>query len=367
MLNYEFNKHMKSDKVKWVLTAIAFVLVAALIVGLFLQVFGEGKVKPSEWFNTQTEEQLPDDETPDDGGAVVETVGGNGVKLASSVIAAADYDEYGVSALAETAYTITATVTPADATNQNISWGVKFKNPSSSWASGKTVSDYVTISPDSTTKQLTVSCIKAFGEPIIITGTSVSNPEVSATCQVDYVKRVTSVKIGTVSGNDTATIKFSKSNTIYFTPTYSDGTLQGTIKYTSLKLSMNSAFTNYVKSHITGSSTSYTVNSSVTSPFTSFSGNAATCTFSLGTCASTFCSAQGNTDGIYPHFTNAFIKAINNYQGVNDHGSITATYTYTYDGETISSGTATTSKLWFSSEGMSVSVTGIDMDENIRF
>ena len=46
----ELKRHKKSDRIKWGLTAAAFVLVAVLLVGLCLQVFGHGKAKPSEWF-----------------------------------------------------------------------------------------------------------------------------------------------------------------------------------------------------------------------------------------------------------------------------------------------------------------------------
>ena len=46
----ELKRHKNSDRIKWGLTASAFVFVAVLLVGLCLQVFGHGKAKPSEWF-----------------------------------------------------------------------------------------------------------------------------------------------------------------------------------------------------------------------------------------------------------------------------------------------------------------------------
>ena len=46
----ELQRHKTSDKVKWVLTLIGFILVGVLLAGLFLQVFGSGRAKPSEWF-----------------------------------------------------------------------------------------------------------------------------------------------------------------------------------------------------------------------------------------------------------------------------------------------------------------------------
>ena len=54
-----FNKHVKSDKIKWIATGIALLFISLIIVGVCLQVFGKGKVKPSEWFKkdeTKTEQ-----------------------------------------------------------------------------------------------------------------------------------------------------------------------------------------------------------------------------------------------------------------------------------------------------------------------
>lgn len=83
--------------------------------------------------------------------------------------------------------TLTATVKPADAADKTVDWSVAFVNPSSAWAKGKTVTDYVTVTPTSdgalTAK---VTCLKQFGEQIKITVTSRSNPAASAMCTADY-------------------------------------------------------------------------------------------------------------------------------------------------------------------------------------
>jgi len=63
----ELNMHKKSDKIKWALTGIAFLLVFAMLMGICLQLFGTGKQKPSEWFKKpETEQTTPT--TPDNGG-----------------------------------------------------------------------------------------------------------------------------------------------------------------------------------------------------------------------------------------------------------------------------------------------------------
>ena len=90
-----------------------------------------------------------------------------------------------------TTKTITATVEPAGANEHDpLSWDVAFKDPSSTWANGKNVSDYVTISVSADTLTCTVTCIQAFGEQIVLNVSS-KTKNATASANVDYVKRVT--------------------------------------------------------------------------------------------------------------------------------------------------------------------------------
>ena len=97
-----------------------------------------------------------------------------------------------ISAQAETAYTLTATITPADAANKAVDWTIAFKNASSTWATGKTVTEYATVTP-SADGALTavVENVAAFGEQIIVKATSRDNAEAYATCTVEYLQRTT--------------------------------------------------------------------------------------------------------------------------------------------------------------------------------
>lgn len=52
----ELQKHKTSDKIKWAFTFVAFVLVFVMFAGLCMQLFGTGKVKPSEWFKKSESE-----------------------------------------------------------------------------------------------------------------------------------------------------------------------------------------------------------------------------------------------------------------------------------------------------------------------
>lgn len=52
-MSKNLNRHIRSDKAKWAITGIVLVLIVVMLVGMCLQLFGQGKVKPSEWFKKQ--------------------------------------------------------------------------------------------------------------------------------------------------------------------------------------------------------------------------------------------------------------------------------------------------------------------------
>ena len=184
MANYRDN-----SSIGWKILSLflALVLVAGIITGV---VFWQ---KGNIVFNPVKQEQT--EETPEDsGGAVVGESTGNGVKLMSAKIAKEDYAANGISPLAETAYTLTATITPSNATIQDVDWSVEFVNPSSSWATGETVTDYVTVTPTSDgALTANVECLQAFGEQIKVTVTSREISSVKADCTVDYQQKFQSL------------------------------------------------------------------------------------------------------------------------------------------------------------------------------
>lgn len=182
----ELQEHKKSDTVKWVLTLIAFILVGIMIIGIICGWFDGSKQK-------QNEQQKDVVET---GGMVVGESEGSGIALMSAVIPVSEYAVNGISPQAESAVTLTATVTPDIATNKNVDWEIAFKDPSSSWADGKTVTDYVTVTPTSDgAKTATVQCKAAFAEQIVITAKSREKQSIAATCTVDYVQKIESISL----------------------------------------------------------------------------------------------------------------------------------------------------------------------------
>lgn len=182
--------------------AVLLVLViagTAALVGVLSDGFKNwDKFKPDEEQTEQTEE------TADNGGAIIGESVGSGVKVMSAKIAPENYAANGVSAQAETAYTLTATVLPEKASNKAVDWTVSFVNPSSAWATGKTVTDYVTVTPTADgALTANVECLQAFGEQIKVTVTSRNNAEATATCLVDYAERVAGYTLTLTNGGVT--------------------------------------------------------------------------------------------------------------------------------------------------------------------
>ena len=85
-----------------------------------------------------------------------------------------------------TEYVVTAVVEPVGAP---ISWSLSWNDKDSSWATGKDVSNYITLNKQSDLS-ITLLVWKDFGEQIILTCSSVLNSNVSASCTIDYAKRI---------------------------------------------------------------------------------------------------------------------------------------------------------------------------------
>ena len=115
-----------------------------------------------------------------------------------------------------TEYTLTAVVNEGCPDSMKaIDWSIAWKNASSTWASGKTVSDYVTVTPTAdgalTAK---VKKVKVFGEQIIVTAASRVRSEIKATATVDCLKRSPTVSSSDLTlGNafENPTINFDNS------------------------------------------------------------------------------------------------------------------------------------------------------------
>lgn len=222
------NNFKKSNKAKSIIVGIALVLSFVMIIGLCLQVFGQGKAKPSEWFKHDTEQSSP--ETPKDNASVeVKESESSGISVYSAAIPVAAYDEYGIDMQAEKAYSLSVTYTPADTTFKQTTFSAAFKNPNSTWAKGKSVEDYVEVkqpSVGSTTATLTVK--KGFSEQIIVSAVNTRHKDIKATVTVDYVCDDYSIAIsssGCAVGDDIGVVYGNWSNGT-LTPDMSSSTIE---------------------------------------------------------------------------------------------------------------------------------------------
>lgn len=88
----DLQRHTKRDRIRWAIASILFVLMIVLLTGLILQVFGMGKVKPSEWFKKQDDEKTEQTE-----GVGAESAAANfesHTKSASTYATTSAYDFY---------------------------------------------------------------------------------------------------------------------------------------------------------------------------------------------------------------------------------------------------------------------------------
>lgn len=165
------SSQINKQKIKRILTVT---IAAVIAIGVILTVMLCGLFESRSAENVTEAQQTASDGfviTPD-----------NSKKMSLSVAALASEDGD-----ASNSYTVTATITPSDATNKYLSWSLAFENASSEWASGKSVTDYVSLSTSSLTA--TVTCLQPFGEAIILTAVSADNADITASCKLDYAAR----------------------------------------------------------------------------------------------------------------------------------------------------------------------------------
>lgn len=197
-MNNELQEHKTSDKIKWICTLVAFIIVGVMLIGIICGMVAKKDDKPSEKDENEVVVTLP--ETND------------GIKLTKTILTAAQYSAYGVSPQAESAFTITATVTDEFGQSPDVIQQVTY---TMGWASNspENINDYVTMDVNGTSA--TFACLKGFNTQIIVTCASVIDSTKSATATLDYAKRIIGVT-GSLNGEqysvcegDTLDVPFS--------------------------------------------------------------------------------------------------------------------------------------------------------------
>ena len=262
---------------RWLsITAIALAVILALTLVLSLLTNGM-----RDWSKFKIPEKEPVEKTDDvDGGAFVtpgEEAGeetGNRIALTTVEIPRERYEDYGIMTIAETAFTVTATVSGESLSEdqKNVTWSAAaFKNPSSTWASGKSVATYVTATPSENT--LTVQCLKAFGEQIVVKCTSTFNTAVSKELTVDYKEKVefTGVTINSknITGTVTETLDISgdRNAAVVGSFSHSDAyTIKGDTVTAVIKFTRTSQLSTAVTSALVSRFPEYTVTVTSASP-----------------------------------------------------------------------------------------------------
>lgn len=185
-MNNELRQHKTSDKIKWWLTLIAFILIGVTITGMLL-----GYIKPM----TREEEDIKQEQEIDLSNAEFKTefVNAEGIKLFSAT--PMTYSQRTNTATK----TIYAEVLPSTAVNKNVTWSVKWESENS-----ENVSNYVTVSPNSENQTYAdVTCYAPFNGNIVVTVTT-QDGGYSADCLVTFVGVPTEIIIDTnVSNNGT--------------------------------------------------------------------------------------------------------------------------------------------------------------------
>ena len=247
------------------ITAI-IALFLALIVGAYVVLSLVFKSwNPVKWTETRQEQTDNDvngeDKDPSDD-KLVNSGENKGILLRSARIASEQYEDYGIDAQANTAYSITATVNE-DAADKSVIGSVHWKDGSSTWATGKNINDYVTLNQ---TVQygldFTFTVKQAFSEPVMIKVASCMDSSIYGTAQVDHLKELRWFKatLNPSYGNDIGRINVGENmNTVQITPNFGDGTIEGTISNYKTTFTTNAYFRTELKKRLdAGSIGSYT-------------------------------------------------------------------------------------------------------------
>ena len=321
-------------------TVLALLLGVCVIGGL--ELWGEGKEKPSNW--GKSSEEIAGENA---GMVLPDSVETETISLLTAEIPIEKYTDYGMDpAAVESAVTIRATVKPDTTTYPALKWWLQFKNAQSEWAKGKDPEDYILLTVlDGDAPQVTVACKQAFGEQILVCAQVESKPDVMAECTVDYVKRPT-VSLGQNRMIGPSPTFFSTINAAFNQFTnynvkveYGVGTVNGSFEFDPLTLKINSQNIDRIRTQylteLSEEAAGYEIVGYTAVENMNLSGS-----FNLTDPVEIFMDeAHRSVQDLAAKFRTGFTVVMNN-TSFGD-GTASASYTYSYNGKTYGSGEIT--------------------------
>ncbi len=123
--------------------------------------------------------------------------------------------------------------------NIKVDWSIEYP-------SGASASDVVTVTPESDgSTRATVQCSAHFDTQITLKATLRGNTEKTATCTIDYIKRIDKLNNIYICGSD-----FDEDSGIGCTPTFSIGTISGNLTVSTVTYRLLDLFEDEVKSYL---------------------------------------------------------------------------------------------------------------------
>lgn len=166
-MNNKSARKQPTNNKKWIALSVALVLILVILCGVIAAIVTG--TKPQDWFKKADDSKLVVQPSGEDDAAPL--------SVECYALPAAEGDKSTVR--------LTAVVKNLDASLQ-FAWDIAFVNPDSEWATGKTVTDYVTFERISAAT-VDLHCLQAFGEQIIVTAkVRGGGLNTSKSCLVDY-------------------------------------------------------------------------------------------------------------------------------------------------------------------------------------
>lgn len=181
--------------------------------------FGNGDLKSWHWSDNSAYTKPNGNETDNKPvekftGSTLDVIEKDGIQLYMARLPRAAYAVNGIGETADSAYTLTAEVFPDYASDKTLDWSVAWQNSDSDWVNGKTVTDYVTVTPNKDGGNVAVCvCLQDFGEPVNVIISSRSNPLVCGVVAVNYYQRIKSLNYS--FSLDGETVNAAENNGVY--------------------------------------------------------------------------------------------------------------------------------------------------------